>query len=66
MKIKHVIKLFNNKVAPKFGDTNYDPAYKFDFIYKTIIHNANAITKWADLEQPGDKTTWIHVGFGEK
>ena len=47
--IKCVMKLCNNKDAPKNGDTNYKPDYKFDFIYKSIIHNVNAITKWADL-----------------
>ena len=60
------MKLWNNKDAPKRGDTNYDPDYKFDFIYKAIFHNVNAITKWADLEQLCDDTTWGHGGFGEK
>ena len=45
LQIKRVIKLCNNKDAPKCSDTKYYPAYKFDFIYKAIVHNVNAITK---------------------
>ena len=29
-------------------------------------YNANAITKWAELEKSCDETTWVHGGFGEK
>ena len=64
--IKRVMKLCNNKDALKRGDTNYDLYYKFDFIYKDINHNGNAIKKWSDLDQSGDKATWGHGGFGEK
>ena len=66
LQIKRVMKLCNNKDAPKRGDTNYDPAYKFDFIYKAIVHNLNSITKWAELDQSGNETKWGHGGFGEK
>ena len=51
LQIKHVMKFCNNKDAPKRGDTNYDPYYKFDLFYKAIIHNVNAIRKWSDLDQ---------------
>ena len=30
--IKRVIKFYDNKNAPKHGETGYEPAYKFDFI----------------------------------
>ena len=66
MQIKHVIKLCNNKDAPKRGDTKYDPDYKFDLIYKAIAHNLNATTKWSDLGKSADNTTWVHSGFGGK
>ena len=52
--------------APKHGDINYELVYKFGFIYKDIIHNDNAIKKWADLGQSGDETTWGHGVSGEK
>ena len=54
------MKLYNNKDAPKRGDTNYNPDYKFGFIYMYIVHNINAITQWVDLDQSGDDV------FGEK
>ena len=60
------MKLCNNKDALKRRDTSFDPAYKFDLIYKAIVHNVNAITKWSNLEQSGDKTTWGHGVFVEK
>ena len=58
--------MYNNNDAPKHGDTNYDPDYKFEFIYKAIVHNVNAIKKWANLKQSGDKTKCGHGSFGEK
>ena len=66
MQIKHIIKFFNNKDAQKSGVTNCDLAYKFDFIYKDIVHDFNAITKWDGLEQSGEETTWGNGGFGKK
>jgi hypothetical protein len=41
LQVKRVYKLCNNDVAPKMGQENYDPAYKYDFIYKCLIHNIN-------------------------
>ena len=66
LQIKRVMKLCNNKDAPKRSDTNYVPAYKFDFIYKDIVHKVNSIKKWYELDQSGDETTWGHGGFGDK
>jgi hypothetical protein len=65
LQIKRVIKLCNNDISPKKGQDGYNPAYKYDLIYKTIIHNVNAITALAELDQTGDETTWGHGGFGE-
>ena len=61
-----VVPLVTTKDAPKSGDTNYKPDYKFDLIYKAIFRNVNTIIKWSDLDQSGDKTTWGHGGFDEK
>ena len=66
MQIKRVINLYNKKDATKRSDTNFDPAYNFGFIYKAIVHNANAIEKSSDLEQSGYDTTWRHGCFGAK
>ena len=35
-------------------------------IYKTMIHNVNAITKYADLDYVGDESTYAFGGYGEK
>ena len=63
--VKRVIKLCNNDTAPKRGEAGYNPAYKLDMIYNTIIKNTNAITDAADLDQCGDETTCGHGGYGE-
>jgi hypothetical protein len=34
-------------------------------IFQTIVHNTNAITKYADLDQCADETTYAHEGYGE-
>ena len=43
----------------------YDPAYKYDLIYKAMVHNCNAITKYAEGHLTVDETTWGHAGYGE-
>jgi hypothetical protein len=65
LQIKRVIKLCNHLVAPKKGECGYNPAYKYDLIYKVLFHNINAVSKYAELDQTGDETTWGHGGFGE-
>jgi hypothetical protein len=45
LEIKRVYKLCNNMSASKKGGDNYDPAYKYDLIYKVLVHNVNAITE---------------------
>ena len=63
--IKRIYKLCNNDTAPKRGEDKYDPAYKFDLIFKVIVNNVNNITKYASLDLCGDETTWGHAGYGE-
>ena len=65
LEIKRVIKLCKNSDAIKKGQPGYDPTYKYDFLYKTIVHNVNAITKSCGLDMCGDETSWGHQGFGE-
>jgi hypothetical protein len=43
----------------------YDPTYKYDFLYKVLVHNVNAITKTCGLDVCGYETSWGHQGFGE-
>lgn len=63
--IKRNLKLCNNDTAPKRSQQGYNPGYKYDLIYKAIVHNTNAITLKADETQVIDETTWGHSGYGE-
>lgn len=63
--IKRFLKLCNNDGNPKRGEDGYDPSYKYDLIYKAIVHNTNAISKKADETQCIDETTWMHSGYCE-
>jgi hypothetical protein len=65
LQIKRTIKLCDNDSAPKRGENGYDPAYKYDYIYRTIIDNLNSLTERAELDLCGDETTYGHMGFGE-
>ena len=64
--LKRMFKLCNNDTAKKRGEDGYDPAYKYDFIYRTIVDNVIALTKKAELDLTGDETSWAHQGYGEK
>jgi hypothetical protein len=63
--VKKVYKLCNNDCAPPKDHANYDPAYKYDYIYKCLVGNTNAITQKAELDLCGDETTCGHGGFEE-
>jgi len=66
LEIKRVIKLNNNNSPrPKRGEPRYEPAYKYDYIWKTLVHNTNFVSLWAALLITGDETTWGFGGFGE-
>ena len=55
--MKRAIKLCDSGLAPKQRHPWFDPAYKYDYAWKIIIHNVNAVTYLADLDQRGNKTT---------
>ena len=63
--LKQAIKLCHNGSVSKSGQPGYDPAYKYDLVYKAMVHNTNAITKYASENQTIDETTWGHGGYGE-
>jgi len=65
LELKRVVKLCNNNTAPKRGEANYNPAYKYDLIYDVLVTNVNAITGKAALDLAGDETTYAHEGYGE-
>ena len=65
LELKRVVKLCNNTTAPKKGSNGYNLAYKCDLIFKTIVHNVNALSLYANPDQCCDETTFGHEGHGE-
>jgi len=63
--LKSALKLCHNGSSPKRGNNNYDPAYKYDLIYKCIVHNFNEVTKYADKNQVIDESTCRHSDYRE-
>ena len=53
--IKMCIKLNNNEANTKRGKDRYNPAHKFDFIWRTLVHNVNALTKESCIDINGDE-----------
>jgi len=66
LEIKRAIKLNNNLTATQHGEPNHDPAQKYDYIFKCVVHNTNALTKHACLDLCGDETTWMNASWAEK
>ena len=64
LQCKAILKLNDNDTTPKKGEPGYDPAAKFDYIWKVLCHNTNYFTKNADLDLCGDETTFAFGGFG--
>jgi len=65
LQIKRVLKLNDNRDSPGRADEGYDPAYKFDLIYSTMVNNINTLTKYADLDVCMDETSYAVGGYGE-
>jgi hypothetical protein len=65
LQLKHVYKQCDNDRAPKKGEEDYDPTYKYDYIYKYMIQHLNDIIEEGDFDLTGDKTSWVHGGYGE-
>ena len=65
LQIKRTYKLCNNYAVPTRGMNGYDPAYKYDLIFKAMVHNCNVMTKQAELDLCCDETTFSHMGYGE-
>ena len=63
--LKRLLKLNNNALSPKRREVGYDPAYKYDMIYRTVVDNVIALTRSAYMDLTGDETSWAHQGYGE-
>ena len=67
LQLKRTYKLCNNYISGSRSrsDPAYNPAYKYDLIFKVMVANCNALTKYASLDLCGDETTFSHMGYGE-
>lgn len=65
LELKRCYKLCNNLTAKKKGTPDYEPAYKFDYIFDVICHNTNAMTLFAELDLCMDETSYAFNGWGE-
>ena len=65
LQLKRIYKLCDNDQAPKKGQDNYNPAYKYDYLFCCIVENMNAITRRADLDLCQDETTYATQAYGE-
>jgi len=65
LQIKRIKKLCNNDTAPKRGQPNYDPTYKYDYIFKVLVHNVNFLTKKAEIDATIDETSFSTSSPGE-
>jgi len=65
LEIKRCYKLCNNLTAIKKGNPNYEPAYKFNYIWDVICHNTNSLTLFAETDQCFDETSYAFNGWGE-
>jgi len=59
LELKRCVKLCNNLTVPKKGQEGYNPAYKCDLIFDTIIKNVNAFALCANPDQCGDETSFV-------
>jgi hypothetical protein len=63
--IKRFLKLCENtKEEAKQGTDDFNPAYKFDYIWECIVHNVHVFTQKAGLDLVIDESTWGFSGMG--
>jgi hypothetical protein len=60
--IKQVFKLQNNFVEPSRGAHGYNPAFRYDPIFKAMCFNMNYFTLKADDDFGVDESTWGFMG----
>ena len=66
LQIKRVKKLCNNDTVAKRGQSGYNPTYKYNYIFKTIIHYINYLTEKAELDATIDETSFTTASPGEQ
>ena len=56
----------NNHTVAKRGQPRYNLTYKYDYIFKTIIHNVNYLTEKVELDATIKGTLFVTASPGEK
>ena len=56
----------NNDTVAKRGQPGYNPTYKYNCIFKTIIHYINYLTEKAELDATIDETSFTTASPSEK
>ena len=59
LQVKRVKKLRNKYTAKKRAEERYHTCYKFDCIWKFIVHNVIFLTEKADINLYGDDTIFV-------
>ena len=62
---KRVRKICNNNTETKKGQDGCNISYKFDYIWKCLIHNVNFLTKNDELDLCGYETSWATYSSAE-
>ena len=57
--------MHNNDKSSQHGEKGYDPAYKYDMIFRTIVYNLIALTESTECDLTGDETSWAYQGYSE-
>eukprot|EP00536_Pseudo-nitzschia_multiseries_P007390 jgi/Psemu1/17878/gm1.17878_g len=53
-----------NRLLWKDGMSKFNCAYKFDYIYETLVHNVHYFSKNACSDLCMDESRWAYYGFG--
>ncbi len=62
--VKRNFKLNNNMMhTTKKDDAGYDLCAKYDMLYNALVHNMNKVTKFSDLDNALDESTWGFAGY---
>ena len=65
LQVKRVKKLRNKYTVKKRVEERYHTCYKFDRIWKFIVHNVIFLTEKADINLYGDDTIFVTALYGE-
>ena len=67
LQLKRTYKLCNNYTNgnKQKSDPSYNLEYNCDLLFKALVNNINAVTKYADLDLCRDETKFLYMSHGE-